>query len=148
MRSHHLTSRNKSRSLPAQIKDAERQILVRQGQVGLRANRLSQTILQQMTTPASLLLASGIGFIIGELTRQTSRCRAAADKSKDTKTTPLKTALNLLSSIQTLYAALPLAWMVKSYYRQGAPGPQSPERRISPMLTFGAASSRRRPKER
>ena len=115
----YLLKRNKSKSLRAQIRAAERELLNRQHRVGVRTATLVQNIHHQVTAPATLLLASGIGFILGELTqRQTTKSRGAAGKLRTTETTPLRTALNLMTSIHTLYTALPLAWMMKSFHQQ------------------------------
>jgi hypothetical protein len=73
-----------------------------------------------MTAPATLLLAGGIGFIFGELTQRhtTQSLGAAGKKLRTTEMTPLRTALSLMTSIHTLYRALPLAWMMKSLHQQ------------------------------
>lgn len=113
-----LLKRNKPKSLRAQIRAAEREILNRQQKVGVRTATLVRNIHQQVTAPATLLLAGGIGFILGELThRQTTQSRGAAGKLRITETTPLRTALNLMTSIHTLYTALPLAWLIKTFYQ-------------------------------
>jgi len=115
----YLLKRNKPKSLRAQIKAAERELLNRHRRVGVRTATLVRNIHQQVTTPATLLLAGGIGFILGELTqRQTTQSRGVADKVRTTETTPLRTALSLMTSIHTLYTALPLAWMMKSFHQQ------------------------------
>ena len=115
----YLLKRNKSKSLRTQIRNVERELLNRQQRTGVRTATLVRKIQQQMTAPATLLLASGIGFILGELTQcQTAKSRGAPDKLRTTKTTPLRTALNLMTSIHTLYSALPLAWLMKSFYQQ------------------------------
>ncbi len=117
----YLLNRSKPKSLTAQIRDAERQVLNRQREVGVRAATLVRKIHQQMTAPATLLLAGGIGFIIGELTkRQTSKFRSTADKPRTAETSPLTTALNLITSAHTLYMALPIAWMMKSFHQPDA----------------------------
>ena len=113
----YLLKRTKSKSLKAQIGAVERKLLNRHQRVGVRTATLVRKIQQQMTAPATLLLAGGMGFILGELTqRQTAKSRGAADKLRTTKTTPLRTGLNLITSIHTLYTALPLAWMMKSFH--------------------------------
>lgn len=106
-----LPNRIGSRSLAAQIRDAERQVLKRQQAVGVRADILARKIRRQITAPATLLLAVGIGYILGEITRRQSpkTCGSAAG------TTPLMAALNLMTSVQTLYKALPLVWLMKSF---------------------------------
>jgi len=78
------------KSLTAQINAAERQVLNRQQEVGIRTTTLVRKIHQQMTAPATLLLAGGIGFIIGELTkRQTSKKRpGTVDKPQATENSP------------------------------------------------------------
>ena len=115
----YLLKRTKSKSLKAQIGAVERKLLNRHQRVGVRTATLVRNIHQQVTAPATLLLAGGIGFILGELTqRQTTKSRGAADKVRTPETTPLRTALNLMTSIHTLYSALPLAWLMKSFYQQ------------------------------
>ncbi len=108
----------KPASINAQIKDTEQQILNRQQAVDSRTQALAGKIQQQMVKPANLLLAASIGFILGELTQH--RCRTT-DNPHAAETSPLKIALSLIGSARTLYAALPLALMIKSYYQADAP---------------------------
>lgn len=127
------------KSLTAQIRDAERQVLNRQRRVGVRTAMLVRKAHQQMTAPATLLLAGGIGFIIGELTkRQTLNDRSTADKPCTAQTTPLRTALNLMTTIHTLYTALPLALIIKSYHKPGATG-QTSKRQFQPAAAASGA---------
>lgn len=110
-------NRIKPRPLTAQIRDAERQVLKRQRGVGVRTDRLVRKIHQQMTAPATLLLAAGIGYILGEITqRQSPKFRGDAAA----KTSPLRSALNLMASVQTFYRALPLVWLMKSFRQPGS----------------------------
>lgn len=130
-----LLIRCKPKSLTAQIKDAERQVLIRQRGFDDSAVMLTRKIHQQMTKPATLLLASGIGFILGELTQcQNPKSRGAADKPRASETTPLRTALNLMASAQTLYTALPLVWMMKSLH-QPSTSDQADKRQVQPEAT-------------
>lgn len=147
----YIPNRSKPKSLTAQIRDAEREVLNRQRRVGVRSATLVRKIHQQMTAPATLLLAGGIGFILGEFTRrQTPKSRDAADKSRAAETTtPLRTAMNLMTTVHTLYTALPLAWKIKSFTQPGvsqtgAPGPggQSTERQYQPLASDVRQSSR------
>jgi len=133
------------KSLTAQINAAERQVLNRQQEIGIRTTTLVRKIHQQMTAPATLLLAGGIGFIIGELTkRQTSKKRpGTVDKPQAAETSPLRIALNLITSARTLYTALPLVWMMKSYRQPGASG-QTPAPYSQPMATPSAAHNHRK----
>ena len=56
-------------SLTDQIADVERRLLERRRVIAIRKNLLGQQVRQQMTSPTALLLAGGIGFIIGDLTQ-------------------------------------------------------------------------------
>ena len=142
----YLSSVSKSRSLTAQIRAAEQQIVIRQQGVGVRTATLIKKIHQEITAPSTLLLAGGIGFIIGELTRrQTTNIRDTANKQNTTETSPLRTALNLLTSVHTLYTALPIAWMIKSFKKPRGSSRQVPERQSQPVsAASGAVSNRRR----
>ena len=132
-------NRSKTRSLTAQIRAVEQQILNRQQRVDGCAAKLVGNIQQQITAPATLLLAGGIGFIIGELTkRQPSRPHDTADKLHSAQVSPLKIALNLIISIHTLYTALPLAWIIKSFRQSRPSGRKAPERQPQPLpMTYG-----------
>ncbi len=123
----------KSKSLTAQIRDAERQVLHRQRQVDLRAATMVRKIRQQMTAPATLLLAGGFGFILGELSKcRPQQFRGTAVNPQAAGISPLRVALNLLTSARTLYTALPLAWMMKSRCQPGA-SERKPERQSRPV---------------
>ena len=56
-------------SLAEQIAETERRLLNRQQLIGLRRSLLNQHVRQKITSPAALLVAGGVGFIIGDLTR-------------------------------------------------------------------------------
>lgn len=129
------------KSLTAQINAAERQVLNRRQEVGIRTAALVRKIRHQMTAPATLLLAGGIGFMIGELTkRPTAKFRGTVDKPHTAETTPLRIALNLMTSARTLYTALPLVWMMKSCRQPDASG-YAPARQSHPMAASGFQSS-------
>jgi hypothetical protein len=118
MMSSHLLNRSKANSLASQIRDAERQVVNRQRRINIRTDTLVRNIEQQMTAPATLLLVSGAGFIIGELTKcQPAKSRGTSDKIVDAETSPLRIAFNLITSIQTLYTALPMVWIVKTFFQ-------------------------------
>ena len=113
-----LLNGNNPPSLRAQIRAAERTLLYRQQRVGVSTATLVRNINREVTAPLTLLLAGGIGFILGELTRrQTTPSTGAAGKLPTTKATPLTTGLNLMTSIHKLYTALPIAWMLKSFHQ-------------------------------
>lgn len=109
----------KSRTLSAQIRATERRVLNRQRQVGIHTAVITQQLKRQISTPPNLLLAGGIGFILGELTQ-----KAPVITSKNgttTATTPLKVAFNLFSSLQTVYAFLPLVLMAITAFESKTP---------------------------
>jgi hypothetical protein len=138
---------SKPRSLESQIRDVERQVLQRQQKVGIRTTRLVQKIHQQLTAPTTLLLAGGIGFIMGELTARRTRTpdsRGNTDKPQVAVTSPLTTALNLITSVRTLYMALPIAWIMKSFNQPGAQGRQAPNRQSHPAHSNRQSSRRSR----
>ncbi|UOA07762.1 hypothetical protein [Methylobacter sp. S3L5C] len=115
------TCLSKSKSLKAQINAMEQIVLIRQRKVSVRTTILIGKIHQQMTTPTTLLLAGGIGFIIGELTkRRTPGSGSHTDQSITTETSPLTTALNLIVSAHTLYMALPVAWIMQTFNQSRA----------------------------
>ena len=112
----------KPKTLTVQIRDTERQLLSRQQEIDIRTAKLIRKIHRQLTTPTTLLLAGGIGFIIGELTkRHPPKSRSSALMPYTAGASPLRIALNLITSARTLYTALPIAWMMKSYYQQEVP---------------------------
>lgn len=102
--------------LNTQIKEAERQIMDRQHRVQVRTDALVRDLRYEATLPTTLLLASEVGFIVGELTkpslkkeRQTAKqayARSGADAA------PLKKAVNFMSQAQKLYQTLPLVWIL------------------------------------
>jgi hypothetical protein len=111
-----LLFRYNPKSLTAQIRDAERKVLIRQKRVDVNAARLIRKIHHQITNPATLLLASGIGFILGELTQcQIQKSHSVTDEPRATETTPLRTTLNFMTFAHTIYTTLPLVWMMKTF---------------------------------
>ena len=134
---------SKSPSLAAQIRDAEQKVLLRHRGVGVRATALIKKIHQEMTAPSTLLLAGGIGFIIGELTkRQTTISPDAANKHSTVQVSPLKTALNLITLMHSLYIALPVSWKSRLFHQISASDRQTSERQNQPT----SAANPRRPK--
>ncbi|MCD2451630.1 hypothetical protein GO003_014640 [Methylicorpusculum oleiharenae] len=107
--------RQKAKSLAAEIKAMERQILLRQHVIHMRGDCLVKKLRQQLSEPTTFLLAGGIGFVFGELTKcQSIQSSGTSDQSKTAEPSPLINALNLFTTARTLYMALPIAWMMKS----------------------------------
>ena len=123
---------SKPKSLTAQIREAERQLSIRQHQVTVRGASLLHNIHGWITAPATLLLASGVGFMAGEFTKpQTLKASGSNENSVDIKTTPWKTVMELMDLAQHFYVVLPLALMIKSFF-QGFESNQASERRTQP----------------
>jgi hypothetical protein len=124
----HFQRKNNSKSLSHQIKAAEQQVLYRQRNIGTTVSMITSKLQQQMTTPISLLLASGIGFLLGEITKDRSpKGQNITSKPMSIEPSPLSIALKLVTSIQTLYTALPVVWILKTFY-QPTSSMQSPKR--------------------
>ena len=101
--------------------------MLRKRGAGFRADTLIKKIHQEMTAPSTLLLTVGIGFIIGELTkRQPSKLDGSGYKTEDAGISPMQVAINLVTSIQTLYTALPIVWMIKTFVQPDSSG-RTPE---------------------
>lgn len=138
----------KPSSLADQIKHTERMRLIRQQKVSIQADKLAQDIYQEITAPGSLLLACGIGFIMGEFTKRQAPKLRGATGSTTAKTTPLKSAMSLMTSAHTLYSALPLTLLIKSFYKSDASG-QSLQAQSHPTMaserTAKSQDRRKRP---
>ena len=108
-------NRPQTKSLASRIMFLEQQVLHRQQAVHVRGATLSRRIRQQLSAPATLLWAGGIGFVFGELTkRQALKSSDTADQSRMVEISPLNAALNLITKARTLYMALPIAWILKA----------------------------------
>ncbi len=117
-------------SLSVKIKDAEEQVLNRKRKIGVGTATLAQKLRQQMIAPTTFIFATGVGFLLGEITkREPPKTHSTNDKPRTVEASPLKTALSLVTSIQTLYTALPIAWMMNTFNQRGASG-QASERPI------------------
>jgi hypothetical protein len=122
-------------SLPTQIKDAEQQVLSRKRKISVSTTTLVRKMQQQMITPTTFIFAAGIGFLLGEITkREPSKTHATTNQLHTVETSPLKTALSLVTSIQTLYTALPIAWMINTINRRGT-SDQAPEQPAHRTMT-------------
>jgi hypothetical protein len=89
----------KSKSLNAQIKDTEQRIANRQRKIAACTAILVEKVQQKqklVVTPATLLLAGSIGFIIAELTKYPAqKLPSNANKRGVVETALLRVALNL-----------------------------------------------------
>jgi hypothetical protein len=102
------SNRIKPKSIPAQIREAELEVLECQRMVITCADTLLENVQQQLTAPSSLLLAGGIGFILSELnTKKPTESYTATEKPMTVETADITgyliTTLNLLTSIKAMY---------------------------------------------
>lgn len=111
----------KHKLLATQIRVTEQQIIDRQQRVDIRMAHLVNNLHQQMAAPATLVLAGGAGFILGELTyrppkikRRSTQPTAAANPDADS--TLLKKAVNFMSLAQGVYQLLPLVLIMDTFY--------------------------------
>ncbi|NOT10397.1 MAG: hypothetical protein HOP23_00930 [Methylococcaceae bacterium] len=106
-------NRRTSLGLPAEIRNAAHQLSIQQRCVDVRAAIVIRKIHKQMTAPTTLILASAIGFMFGELTQcPRSDCQNSVNQSSHKMLPPLTSVLKLLISVHTLYTALPVAWKI------------------------------------
>lgn len=107
-------------SLSARIKDADQQVLNRKRKIGIGTAALTRKMREQMVAPTSFIFAAGIGFLLGEITkREPSKTHGTTDNPHIDEVSPLRTALSLVTSIQTLYTALPIAWIINTFNQRG-----------------------------
>jgi hypothetical protein len=96
-------------SLNDQIREVGDRLLNRRRLVRARGDTLGRILRQRMAAPAMLLLAGGLGFLMGELTRrQTPRSRGM-DRSPDSGHPLFESALNLIKLVnwaRTFFVAL------------------------------------------
>jgi hypothetical protein len=116
-----------SGTLAAQIEETERQLVERRHDAQVHADTFIRDLRREMTSPTTLLLASELGFIVGELTKRPSKKeRQAAQKDTDGVSTaddisPLKEVMDIGSLVAALYQAVPLAWIIETFHPQEAP---------------------------
>jgi len=90
--------------LPIQVAQAERRLLYRRRMVGLRASRLRQNLHTHSTSPTVLLLAGGLGFVVGQL-----KDRQAADVKRPSRNRFVGIALQSISLFTALLRHQPAA---------------------------------------
>lgn len=97
-------------SLAVQISETERRLRNQRRLVRVRGAALGRTLHRRMTAPATLLLAGGLGFLMGELTRRQTLQSPGADRSPDSGHPFFETVLNFIKLVNwghTLFTVLP-----------------------------------------
>ena len=118
--------------------------MIRQRGVGVRTGALINKMHRQMTAPSTLLMTVGIGFILGELTKpRSSGNHGVSSKQRTNGSSPLRTALNLLTSMHTLYMALPIAWKARIFHPSAKPGRPATERQARQVKSASCAAKER-----
>jgi hypothetical protein len=108
-------------TLTAQIEETERRLWDRQLRAHIHTNVLIKDLKRELASPTTLLLASELGFILGELTKRPSKSAPATADGKSEgvshlEATPLKEALDFGSLLITLFNALPPAWIMETFH--------------------------------
>jgi hypothetical protein len=104
-----IRQRHKLASLTAQIRHAEQQVRDRRRQVGVRATLLGRNMRRQLTSPAALLFAGGLGFVAGYCTRRKASKPGNAKRPHRSKL--FGRVLKLIILAGTLSRAFPSAVM-------------------------------------
>ncbi|MBK7543722.1 MAG: hypothetical protein IPP10_18500 [Candidatus Competibacteraceae bacterium] len=92
------------RSLAEKIADTENRILERRRLLVARRTFVAQRVREQVTSPAILLLAGGVGFIVGELTR--SKQQASSDQKATPMASPLLQVVgNIVELVRPIFLA-------------------------------------------
>ena len=97
-------------SLTVKISEAECRLQNRQRFVRVRGAALGRTLHRRMTAPTMLLLAGGLGFLMGELTRRPTPQSRGTDRSPDSGYPFFEIVLNfikLATWARALFTALP-----------------------------------------
>jgi hypothetical protein len=107
-------------ALNARIEETEQRIMDWQRIVHVRSDVLVKDLRHEMTLPTTLLLAGEVGFILGELTKRPAKKERPAGAKSDVDERPLKKAMNFMSVAHNLYQALPLVWIMDTFFPEDA----------------------------
>ena len=101
--------RDKPASLSARVTLAEQRVLARRQMVRTRIAVLGQTFRSQMSSPAALLWAGGLGFAAAEFTRRPIRASGNAERPRPPPTKLIDRALKLIAFVRMLSSVFPAA---------------------------------------
>lgn len=99
--------RHKPASLTVQVMHAERQVLDRRRLVSDRASLLGQNIRRQLTSPAMLLMAGGVGFAAGFFTKRQAAAPRNTKRPPGSASTIYARALQLIVLARTVSRLFP-----------------------------------------
>ena len=100
-------TRHKPAPLTVQVMHAERQVLNRHRQVSNRAWLLGQNIRTKISSPATLLIAGGVGFAIGIIPKRKAAAVGSTKRRPGSTTTMYTRALKLIALARTLSGFFP-----------------------------------------
>lgn len=104
-----IRQRYKLAPLSVQVMHAERQVLDRRRIVRVRVSVLGHTIRSQMSSPAMLLWAGGLGFVAGEFTRRQASRPGDAKRLRGSQDKLFGKAMKLIALVRTLSSVFPPA---------------------------------------
>ena len=105
-----MRQRDKPACLTVQVMHAERQLLDRRRLVKVRATMLGRNLRRQLTSPAMLLLAGGLGFVVAYFfTKRQASTPSNTERPRGSHNKLFGTVLKLITLARTLSRALPLA---------------------------------------
>jgi hypothetical protein len=104
-----IRQRDKPAPLSVQVTQAERRVLYHRRMVVLRASRLGRNIRRQVTSPATLLWAGGLGFAAGHLTKRQASTPSETERRRGSHNKLFGRALKLIALARILSRAFPSA---------------------------------------
>jgi hypothetical protein len=104
-----IRQRYKPAALTVQVAQAEGRVLQRRRLVGVRASMLGQSIRRQLTSPAMLLWAGGLGFAAGHFTQREASTPSNIERPRGSYNELFARALKLIAFARTLSRAFPSA---------------------------------------
>jgi hypothetical protein len=110
---------------------AERQVLDRRRVVGLRVSMLVQNLRRQLTSPATLFFAGGLGFAAGHITERQAFTQSNAEHPRASHNKLFGKALKLIALVRILSRTFPSAVMDPSV--QSGSSSQAPTPRFRPV---------------
>jgi hypothetical protein len=96
-------------SLSVQVTLAEQRLLAHRQIVRTRISLLGQTLRSQMSSPAALLWAGGLGFAVGEFSRRQAAAPGTTERPRGALNKLVDRVLKLIAIVHALSRASPAA---------------------------------------
>ena len=123
----YMRQRHKPASLAVQVMQAERQVLHRRRLVRERASIFGEYMRRQLTSPAMLFLAGGLGFAAGHIVKRQASTPNNSERPRGAHNKLFGRVLKLVALVRILSRAFPSAATdpaAASGLSSQAPGPQ------------------------